>query len=128
MVGHERLIVNGKGITRIMTLEGDSSITYYKSEKIGIAGNYLLSCEKKALNIYSLVKSKKTTSVPLNHELDHDEFIETVKSNSWLIVIVTSRNRLLLVNFSSTVLYSEELNHVVTDLEVTEHGKVILST
>jgi hypothetical protein len=80
------------------------------------------------LNIYSLLKNKKTASVTLSHELDNDESIEVVKSNSWLIVIITSRNRLLLVNFSSTVLYSEELNHSVTDVEITEHGKIILCT
>lgn len=44
LIGHSRLIVNGKGMTKIMTLEGDSSVSYYKSEKIGVASNYLLSC------------------------------------------------------------------------------------
>lgn len=44
LIGYGRILVNGKGITKIMSFEGDSSATYYKSETIGVAGNFLLSC------------------------------------------------------------------------------------
>ena len=60
--------MNGKGTTRCLSLEGKQiSQPNYRTERIGIAGNYWLGCEKKVLNIYSLVKNKKTNSVTLNH-------------------------------------------------------------
>lgn len=31
IVTNSRLIVNGKGITKVMSLEGDNMMTYYKS-------------------------------------------------------------------------------------------------
>ena len=101
------MIVNGKGTARCLSLEGKQlSLPNYKTERIGIAGNYWLGCEKKVLNIYSILKNKKTNSVTLNHELDDEEIITKVKSNSWLIVLITSKNRILLLNFSASVLYS----------------------
>ena len=112
-----------------MSLDGKQlSSPNYKTERIGVAGNYWLGCEKKVLNIFSLLKNKKTNTITLNHELDEEEVIVKVKSNSWLIVLITSHNRLLLLNFSTSVLFSEELNSSITDVEITEHGKIILST
>lgn len=50
-----------------------------------------------------------------------------MKSNSWLIVLLTTRNRIILVNYSATVLFSQQLYQAITDVELTEQGKIILS-
>jgi hypothetical protein len=44
LVVNDRLIVNGKGIIKVMTLDGGPVHTYYKAERMGVAGNYILSC------------------------------------------------------------------------------------
>lgn len=51
-----------------------------------------------------------------------------MRSNSWLIVIITSINRFIVANFSSTVLYSEELTDLISDCIVTEGGEILLTT
>jgi hypothetical protein len=42
--------------------------------------------------------------------------------------MLTSKNRLIITNFSCAVLYSEELSEAVTDLAVTEGGELLLAT
>ena len=51
--------------------------------------------------------------------MDEDEVVSLIKSNSWLIVVITNKNKLILINFSATVLYSELIYQTVTDVEIT---------
>jgi hypothetical protein len=48
--------------------------------------------------------------------------VRLARSNSWLIVLLTTRNRIIITNFTCTILYSEELGEVITDLAVNEGG------
>lgn len=51
-----------------------------------------------------------------------------MKSNSWLIAVLTTHNRLVLSNFAATVLFSEQIGEAITDCAVTEGGQVLLTT
>lgn len=128
MISGNRILVNGKNITKLFSPEGEFLKTIPNSEKIGVASNYLLSCNNKTLTITNLAKpNSRATSVSLSHEMDGEEVVNLIKSNSWLIVVITDKNRLILINFSATVLYSEVIHQTITDLEITETGKIILS-
>jgi hypothetical protein len=124
----KRLLVCGKGRMKCLTLEGETVLNQYNVECGVGSGNNIIYCEKRSAVIYNLTRSRKSGSVSLAHELDEHESIKAARSNSWLIVMLTNKSKIIITNFSSVVLYSEEISEAITDFTVTEGGEIIMST
>lgn len=58
----------------------------------------------------------------LTHEVEQNEKVRLIKATSWLIMLVTDSNRLLVVNWAATILYIEQINEPVSDIAITESG------
>jgi type IV secretory pathway VirB9-like protein len=79
----------------------------YNVECCSASSSYIILAQKKSISFVVLGKSKKINSLSLAHELDEHEHIKLLKNNSWTIVIITNKNKLIVANFSPTVIFSE---------------------
>jgi hypothetical protein len=124
----KRVLACGKGRLKCLSLEGETLLNQYNVECAVGFGNSVVYCEKGQAVVYNLTRGRKTGSVSLAHELDAGETVRLARSNSWLIVLLTTKNRLVITNFSCAVLYSEEVGETVADLAVAEGGELLLAT
>jgi hypothetical protein len=53
--------------------------------------------------------------------------VKKIGCNSSLVAILSTKDRIVIANFSSTIIYSEMMNEEITDLAITETGQLIFS-
>ena len=80
---------------------------------------YIFLSEEKKVIYYSTVKNRKASEMSLVHEFDADEKVKAIACNSNIVAILSTKERLVIANFSSAILYSERMNEEITDFTIT---------
>lgn len=93
-----------------------------------VSGRNIFICRTdNTIVVYNILKQKSAPFLSLKHELSEPTEVLVKLSCSLLwIVAITSLNRLIVCNFSPTVVCTEQINETINDIAIGSSGEVIL--
>ena len=90
-----------------------SSISYVEKNATCYAGsghNIFAYKDDHTITVYNTAKGKASLFVSLKHELDESEEVIKLSSNSWLVIAMTNRYKIIIINFSSAIVHTEKFS------------------
>lgn len=85
------------------------------------------SGEPNTLYSYSIKKGKTSKLMSLSHEMEGEEWIKEMRCTSVHMLVVTSKNKVILANFIPAVIcVYDQICEQINDFQMTENGEIII--